>query len=325
MALVLLNKYVWIVNLVLIALIAYGVAAVVTGGIKEKLTPSMVEAGAATTNNHSGGYSRRSPRKYFDVIMERNLFGVRSPLGPDNGNPDGGTPPGGPIVDSTLKLELLGTLIKSETVSESSSTQRAYMRSKKSTAIIKNLDTGKVRSYMEGELIDILTTEAVKLYSVKNCDITVERKKGLESLRCIKAINRTRLATRPSNVTIKKARKSTAPARGSAFEGVSLVGENRYEIDRKFLNEMLADPNKLLTQARVVPQDDGLKFLAVRRSSVFYAIGLRNGDILHRINKVEMGNIENALGLFEDLKDQSFFSIDLTRGGNKVSHEYTVK
>jgi general secretion pathway protein C len=91
------------------------------------------------------------------------------------------------------------------------------------------------------------------------------------------------------------------------------------------LDELLSNPNELLTQARVIPQEDGLRFFAIRPNSVFFKIGIRNGDILHKINEVELSNVENALNLFEELRGQSKFNINLTRRGQKLTYEYTVK
>lgn len=322
MFLAFLKKYVWLLNLVLLAGIAYSLATVVNSGLRERILPVYGDAGATPLNRLSGSYTKRFPKSSYDVIMERNLFGITSTppvgMGADNGVDDHS------LSVSNLKLELLGTLIKSESVVEASSLSREFTKKKKSTAIIKNLDTNKVSSYSEGEVIDIYSTEVVKLYRVRNCAITIERRKrSFESIKCIKD-----LKAKPKVASKIRYRKNTEGAgiiNRNEAHGVNMISEGNYEIDRKFLDEMLGDPNKLLTQARVVPQDDGLKFLAVRRSSVFYSIGLRNGDILHKINNVEMGNLENALGLFEDLKDQSHFSINLTRAGKKRSHEYTVK
>jgi len=103
------------------------------------------------------------------------------------------------------------------------------------------------------------------------------------------------------------------------------VSEGVYEVDQKMLEEALSDPNQLMTQARAIPQDDGLKFFAIRPNSVFFKIGLRNGDVLHSINDVELDNIENAFSIFEELRGQTHFNIDLSRRGQNFTYEYTIK
>ncbi|MFA9408879.1 MAG: hypothetical protein ACERKJ_08585, partial [Candidatus Dadabacteria bacterium] len=77
--------------------------------------------------------------------------------------------------------------------------------------------------------------------------------------------------------------------------------------------------------ARVIPQDDGLRFFGIRSNSIFWKIGIKNGDTLHKINNVELNDIERALGVFEDLKTQNSFTINLTRAGQQYTYDYTVK
>src|SRR3990172_7452742 len=57
---------------------------------------------------------------------------------------------------------------------------------------------------------------------------------------------------------------------GSSGLSVREVSEGVYEVDQKMLEEALSDPNQLMTQARAIPQDDGLKFFAIRPNSVFF-------------------------------------------------------
>jgi len=202
----------------------------------------------------------------------------------------------------------------------------------KSLAIIKNLDTNKVRGYLEGELIDIIQSERVKLAKIENCRALVERGDGAETIKCKKDLDETASSNTKSRLgqvsaldrsSIVSSRSTVLPK--SEAEGIKEVNEGEYEIDRKMLDELLSDPNQLLTQARVIPQEDGLRFFAIRPNSIFFMIGLRNGDILHKINDVELSNVENALSLFEELRGESKFNINLTRRGQKLTYEYSVK
>ena len=91
------------------------------------------------------------------------------------------------------------------------------------------------------------------------------------------------------------------------------------------LENLLSDPSKIIQQARVIPQDDGLRFFGIRSNSIFWKIGIKNGDTLHSINNVELNNLEKALTVFEELRYQNSFTIDLTRAGQKYTYQYTVK
>lgn len=87
----------------------------------------------------------------------------------------------------------------------------------------------------------------------------------------------------------------------------------------------MSDPTQIVQEARVIPQKDGLRFFGIRSNSVFWKIGIKNGDTLHKINNVELNDVEKALGVFEELRGQNNFTIEYTRAGQQYTNEYTVK
>ena len=207
-----------------------------------------------------------------------------------------------------LSVELLGTYINVKG---------------DSIAVIKNTESGKVNGYTDGDEIDVITREEVKLLGVDNCKALIDRKvRGTETIFCKREINLDKPAPKSAKAGQIK-RQATAALKGSDT-GIKQLSEDKWLIERKMLDELLEDPATLINQARVVPQQDGLRFFGIRPSSVFFKIGLRNGDIVHKINEVELNDVQNALNLFGQLKDESEFSIDFTRRGNKYSYAYSV-
>ncbi|MBI5192652.1 MAG: hypothetical protein HZA08_04310 [Nitrospirae bacterium] len=101
-------------------------------------------------------------------------------------------------------------------------------------------------------------------------------------------------------------------------------------VAREELEEATQDMNKLLTQARLVPNftggaADGFRIFSIVPSSLFEKVGLRNGDILHGINGVELKDPEKALQVYQLLKDNDRFVIDLMRAGQKMTVNYEVR
>lgn len=101
-------------------------------------------------------------------------------------------------------------------------------------------------------------------------------------------------------------------------------------IAREELEEATQDMNKLLTQARLVPNftggvADGFRIFSIVPSSLFEKVGLKNGDILHGINGVELKDPEKALQVYQLLKDNDRFVIDLMRAGQKMTLNYEVR
>jgi type II secretion system protein C len=310
MILSVLKRHIWVINLILLIGISYTLAQIINDKIKGGLSVPRSEAiRTPGSGNHADRRLTKSyPRNSYDVILQRNIFGLKGT--------SSGTSTIQDAPQTTLNLELLGTVIKPD---------------QESIAIIKNLDTDKARGYAEGELIDIIQSERVKLAKIENCRALVERNEGAEIIRCKKNIDE---GESPSNSTpdsrLRPGREPETRNMVSNYAqsnrgGIREVNEGVYEIDRKMLEELLSDPNQLLTQARVIPQEDGLRFFAIRPNSIFFLIGIRNGDILNKINDVELSNVENALSLIEELRKESQFNINLTRRGQKLTYEYTVK
>jgi len=101
-------------------------------------------------------------------------------------------------------------------------------------------------------------------------------------------------------------------------------------MDRQELDEALADLPRLLTQARLLPNfragvTDGFRIFNIVPGSLFAKIGLRNGDVLHRINDVEIRDPTKFMGLFASLKDAPRITLDLVRGNNRKTFEYEIR
>ena len=302
MFLSLFKKYVWLVNLILIVAIAYVVALAVNDKIGDSIySPSQ---NILSDNDNSNKFVRlkttQPNRAYYEVILTRNIFGLDNTTFSDT-NGSGGA--NGDAPKTNLNIELLGTHlnIKGDSI-----------------AVIKNTDSGKINGYSDGDIIDIIPDEKVKLLGVDNCKAIIDRKvQGTETIFCKKDVQ---LAKEPKKTNKKPVISTSNDTKG----GIKQLSEDKWMIERKMLNELLDDPSALINQARVVPQQDGLRFFGIRPSSIFFKIGLRNGDTVHKINEVELSDVQNALGVFGQLKNENDFSIDFTRRGKKLSYAYNV-
>ncbi|MGB7292964.1 MAG: type II secretion system protein GspC [Thermodesulfobacteriota bacterium] len=311
----LFKKHTWAINLLLVAVVAYILAQVVIDNIKGKMPTLPHEAAASSKSlrveNYVSTEKDLGSRKSYDIILNRNIFGLKNTSSANSSGIEN-------VPQTTLNLELLGTVIDP---------------GKSSVAVIKDVDSGRVNGYKLDELIDIVQSEKVKVIRIENCVAVLERiGEGPETIRCKKDMSEgsssSQVASGPTlNSGSKEARatKRNGEGLGENADGINQIDEGVYEIDRKMMDELLSNPNDILTKARVVPHDDGLRFFAIRPNSIFSKIGIRNGDTVHKINDVDLDNVENAFTLFEELRGQSRFSIDLTRRGKKLTYEYTVK
>jgi general secretion pathway protein C len=308
-----LKRYVWVVNLILLAVLAYLLALSVNGMVQSKVTTNNAEASQnffPTKKSKNNEKNKVTPISDYQIIAKRNIFGVTGESESSDAlasNPDA-------LPESSLNLILLGTIMNPD---------------QKSVAIIKNDDNSKVNGYKSGENIDIIDSEKVRLVAVQNCKAVIQRKaKGQETIKC-KNLGDIASAGGNQGLLSKNSKAATLDRNQKPgdknFDQINKTGENSYEVNRDLLEDLLSDPTKIVQQARVIPQDDGLRFFGIRSNSIFWKIGIKNGDTLHKINNVELNDIERALGVFEDLKTQNSFTINLTRAGQQYTYDYTVK
>lgn len=308
-----LKKYVWVVNLLLLTVLAYLLAVNVNGMVKSKVTSNNAEASQKffpSNNSKNKSSGRIAPITSYQIIAKRNIFGIAEETESSDtitANPD-------TLPESNLNLVLLGTIINAD---------------QKAVAIIKNDDNGKVNGYKSGENIEIINSEKVRLVDVTNCKAVIQRKaKRQETIKCK---NLGDVASAGGNKGLRSRNSRTATLDPNQKPGdkvsnqINKTGENSYEVNRDLLEDLLSDPTKIVQQARVIPQDDGLRFFGIRSNSIFWKIGIKNGDTLHKINNVELNDIERALSVFEDLRSQNSFTINLTRAGQQYTYDYTVK
>ena len=110
---------------------------------------------------------------------------------------------------------------------------------------------------------------------------------------------------------------------------VRTEGAGKFTIDQKEVDNALANIDKLYTEIRAVPsfaggKMSGMKILSVKRGSVFDKLGLRRGDVLQRINGMEL-DVRKGFEIFGQLKDSKSFTVDLVRQGQPRTFEYEIR
>jgi general secretion pathway protein C len=245
-----------------------------------------------------------------DMIVRRNLFGSKvlevSADQKEKTEADLESLP-----ESTLPLKLLGTVVQ--------------VRGKRSFAIIQDTGTREQQIYF----IDEEVREGTTLTSVTRNKVVLLRN-GLEE---ILEKEEDRTASRKP-VRDRKRPTSTANARssgqGSDTVAVRKVGDNSFVMDRREVEGVLQDFNKLLTQIRVVPhfadgKPDGFKVFNIRPGSLFASLGMVNGDIIKRVNGLDITGPEQALQMFQQLRDESQVTVDLERFRKNLTLNYEIR
>ncbi len=119
---------------------------------------------------------------------------------------------------------------------------------------------------------------------------------------------------------VKKSSRNI-PSRISLDEGVHSY---RKKVKKKEILSRAENINKLLTTVRISPYYKGKDFVGYRlgmlkKNSFLYKLGLRQGDVLKRINSEEVDSPQKAVELFSKLQDMTAVNVDFVRRGEKKS------
>jgi general secretion pathway protein C len=125
------------------------------------------------------------------------------------------------------------------------------------------------------------------------------------------------------------------PPPGSAPIPVGTVvtpggGQLHRSVDRAELSQMLSDIPGLMSQARAVPymnagKMDGFRLDFILKGSFFEKLGLQAGDVLQRINGVELRDPGTALGLFQQLRNERNVAVDVLRNNQRTTLAYDIR
>jgi len=136
------------------------------------------------------------------------------------------------------------------------------------------------------------------------------------------SINRPPERDEPSDKSSRKIKKESQGAE------IQKSGD-KFIISRSEIDSALTDLDKLYTQIRAVPhfkdgRPNGLKLLSVRGGSIFSKLGLKRGDILQKINGMDL-DIKKGLEIFNQLKTESNITIEIERRGRSETLEYEIQ
>ena len=229
--------------------------------------------------------SKRSPLSSFKVITERNLFGSL-----DKASKDVNEEEIEELELTSLKIALLGTVTGNE--------QNAF-------AVIEETDKRKQGLYKIGD-------------SVQNATV----KKILREKVVLRVGEKDEILTMEESAASRRD-KGRGPSKSTA-RGSTIT------VNRKDIQNSLKDINKLMSEVRIRPhfkdgQSDGLSVSRIKGGSVFSKLGLRNGDIVQKINGEPINSPDEVLALYEKLKSGSRVSLDVTRKGEPKTMNYRFR
>lgn len=138
-----------------------------------------------------------------------------------------------------------------------------------------------------------------------------------------------------SDETEKPKQRTTTTAAAdkpaSAGNGIEQVSENSFVVDRSVLEQHLQDLEGLSRLGRALlhrgadGEFDGYRLSAIRRGTVVEQLGIKNGDIIHAVNGQPLTSVQGAMSAYQNLMNESSFSFEITRRGQRITMEYQVR
>ena len=228
---------------------------------------------------------KKIPLSDFRSITERNLFGSLEKASEGVKEEEVED-----LEPTSLRISLLGTVTADE--------QNAF-------AVIEETDKRKQGLYRVGDSIQNAT---VKMILREKVVLRVGEKDEILTMEESAASRR------------EKGRGPTQPAKGGST----------ITVNRKELSDSLQNINKVLSQVRIRPhfkdgKSDGLAVSRIKAGSIFSKLGLRNGDIVQKINDKPINSPDDVLELYEKLKSGSQVSVEVTRKGQPKTMNYRFR
>jgi general secretion pathway protein C len=282
-------------NLLLLAMIAFFAARIASGLVAMRLAAPPPRAAAAAPPQVAT--AAVEPETAYAVIAERDVFNAVKRDQPERvaGSTDD-------LKRTDLNLKLWGTALAHEP--------------SESFAIIEDQAARRQALYRVGDTI----LEVATLARVEWDRVILTRESGEEEVLDISS----------ARASGKDAAAPAGGAPGAASERIKKTADNKFLIDRRELEQTVANINEVFTQARAVPffQDGktvGFRVFAIKPGSVFEKIGLQNGDIINRVNGVELTDPTKAITLFNELQNEGHIAVDLQRNKQSKNFSYEIR
>jgi len=294
----------WLANSVLFVLCCYLLADAANEVFAALLTPTAedVARGPAPTVRARRDWADR------EIILKRNLFNASllAPAIPDD-------EPVEDLEPTRLPLRLLGT----------------------AAATPADLSWAAVEDEDERRTVVVRVGDAIQGASVQRIErrrIVLSENGVLREL----VLDEQTVASRPEPprrgrgaVARRNPRARLRP--GSPSERVEKLADDRFQMDREDVDDMMRNPANLFSQARILPKYEegemvGLQINAIKPGSFFEEVGIQSGDVVTELNGVAIDSPQQSARILTEFSQADTLSIGVTRAdGSKDTLEFHVE
>jgi len=201
------------------------------------------------------------------------------------------------VVDSRLNIKLIGTVVAG----------------KKSAAMLTiGGSTKQAIFFLKEEIQRNVSLEEVEAAAIV---VNNQGKRERISIEASKPIQQTVVAPAP--------RQFAAPS-------IPIATQVNRKINKNKLQSQMRNFSTLLSQARVSPhfsnkKPDGFTISEIAKGSLYEEIGLRNGDVIKKVNGESVTGAEQAMRMYRELQNATFIDVEVERAGTLQQFSYVIQ
>ena len=305
-----LKRYFWLAYLLLVTAAAVMAADIANGYVTmwlsaSSLRPPVQIAGTATT-----AVKRETPADYA-IISARNLFNANPPSG--EATPVAEAKIVEEVVQPTqLRLRLIGIVA-------ADSLQRQY-------AIIEDLQrSGTQDLYQIGDVV-----QRAAIIDIRAECVLLDTRRQREKL-CFDYNDGARDTNGNFLPPQRRDRRSpsAAPPGESSDDDIVRVDQGTWRVKRELIMDQFADLGTLSRQVRVTPhtiqgRPSGFRLTRLR-PGLLQRIGLINGDVLQRVNGLDINSPEEALKAYQAVQSEPTVRLEILRRNSPTTLTYEIR
>jgi len=303
-----LKRYFWLAYLLLITAAAVMAADMANGYVTMRLSASSLRPPVQIAGTATAAVKRMTPGDYA-IISARNLF---------NANPPSGE--AAPAAEvRVVEEEVQPTQLRLRLIGVVSGELQQY-------AIIEDLQrSGTQELYQVGDMV-----QRAAIIDIRAECVLLDTRRQREKL-CFDYNDGTRDAngnSLPPQRRDKRRRSAVRPDE-SSDDDVVRVDQGTWRVKRELITDQFADLGTLSRQVRVTPhtiqgRPSGFRLTRLR-PGLLQRIGLINGDVLQRVNGLDINSPEEALKAYQAVQSESTVRLEILRRNSPTTLTYEIR
>jgi type II secretion system protein C len=297
------ERYLIVVNALLVVALAYFAAVKVNDVIAWSLASSEDEQGAEEAATRPS--NARRARAYYEPILRRDIFNLR--------------PAPAPVATAQdLRVRLLGT---------------SLLTLEKPFAIIED-QAGRQGLYRVGEEVP----GAGRLVAVERNRAILDRGGRRVAIEIPDSALPTGSGSAtagigPGGIIAPPIFPGGIPPRrppSQEEQDIRPVGPNHFAIKRDFVNDAFMELGEFAEEVQLVPhvvsgKMQGLLVRELEEASIASELGLKNGDIITHIDGRAITDSTRALAMIPMLRTRDSVKVDVVRNGKRLTYRYDLR